>query len=185
VTVVAIEHAPLKEDQIMNRTIELTAQRRDTRAAPEVVGQNTRSPNVKMLELLDHSSSAFADQTRGAVSVLTIKGPVDSDAVSEIGRRVSQALADDPRLVVDLLTVPAMNPQIPSELGAALRNASTATARLAIITADRRLHDALELSGIDGLELHHSITAALAVWKARPSPVRATRPDWRWPSRQL
>ncbi len=114
------------------------------------------------------ASSAFADQPRGAVSVLTINGPVDSDAVSQLARRVSQALADDPRLVVDLLAVPAMNPQIPSELSAALRNASTATARLAIITADRRLHHALKLSGIDGLELYESITAALAV--AHPSP---------------
>lgn len=104
------------------------------------------------------------------VPLLTIHGPVDSDDVSELGRQVRQAFVDGNRLVViDLLAVPATGPQIPSELGAALRNASTGEVRLAVVTADRRLHGALELSGIDGLELPSTIDAALAVPRSSPA----------------
>lgn len=99
--------------------------------------------------------------TRGSVPVFALQGPVDSNTVTELKRRVGAALADGHRLIViDLLATPAMGPQIPSELGAALRTVNDG-ARLAIIGADPRVQTALELCGIDGLELHATINAAL------------------------
>ncbi len=101
------------------------------------------------------------NETRRGVAVFTPHGPADSDTVTELQGKVSQAIAGGRRrVIVDLRAVPAISPAISGELAAALRGAGTGDTRLAVVSTDLRLQDALVLSGIDGLELHPTLTDA-------------------------
>ncbi len=103
------------------------------------------------------------DQTGAGVAVFTPEGPVDTDTVSDLHDQVRDAVVDGHRrVIVDLLAVPALSAEIPGALGAALRAASSGAARFGVVTTDLRLQDALVLSGIAGLELHPTLTTAVA-----------------------
>jgi anti-anti-sigma factor len=125
------------------------------------------------------TSSVLAYHTAGPTPVYAVDGLViDSGTVTELQRRIDQALSDGRRLIViDLLGAGVMSASVLSMLCAALRQACSGGPRLAIVGADPRVAGIFELCEIDGLELHPTINTALASSMTQPS--EPPRLGWR------
>ena len=102
-------------------------------------------------------------QARGSVAIIALPARVESVSVLTLRSRSERALVTGSRAIaIDLRATDHIDTPTLSELGAALRRISRHNPKLAVVGADVRVRWALELCGIEGLQLHPTMRGALA-----------------------
>jgi anti-anti-sigma regulatory factor len=123
--------------------------------SPEADIQRFREPP----DLQDAVMSRSVGPARRDAPILSLRGPVDAVAVSDLAQQLAATLAGGSNaVVIDLRLASVMSAQVRSELGAALRWAADGDGTgppvsLTVITTQYRLAAALEQAGIDGLQI--------------------------------
>jgi anti-anti-sigma factor len=111
----------------------------------------------------------FASPCVTEIPSIVLEGEIDPRMVIALQGRVVEALnAGQRRVVVDLIAVTVLGGATLDLLCAALRRLTHRGATLAFVGGSPRVHCALELFAIDGVELHQSASAARPPTLATP-----------------
>jgi anti-anti-sigma factor len=109
---------------------------------------------------------------------IVLEGEIDPRMVIALQRRVVEALnAGQRRVVVDLSAVTVLGGATIDLLCGALRRLTRRGATLAFVGGPPRVHCALELCAIDGVELHQSASATRPTGLATPHGAPPSTPS--------
>jgi anti-anti-sigma regulatory factor len=116
----------------------------------------------------DREDRLVSYQTHGSVAVIALPARVEGVSVLTLRSRSERALVAGTRAIaIDLRATDHIDTPTLSELVAALHRISRHKPKLAVVGADVRVRWVLELCGIDSVQLHPTMRAALA--HIRPS----------------
>jgi anti-sigma B factor antagonist len=111
----------------------------------------------------------FASPCVTEIPSIVLEGEIDPGAVIALQRRISVLLdGGQRRIVVDLSAVTVLGGATIDLFCGALRWLTRRGAALAIVGAPPHVHRVLDMSAIDGVELHPSESAALSGALATP-----------------
>jgi len=108
-------------------------------------------------------SAGVRYQTSGSVTVITLPERVEAACVLALRNRSERAFVSGSRAIaVDLRAMLHIDTHALSELSIALRRIGRHNPTLAVVGADPRVRWVLELCDIEGLQLHPTMSGALA-----------------------